>query len=118
MLWARHRAKRGREANNQQCTRKMHKKQPPANAHASAMHCHTPATVAAESVQQESAARGKSHQSCQAVREEEREGGGTKRVGVASEMNMREMLVSADSPTLHRSHGAHTQSKQARGVGM
>ena len=44
--------------------------------------------------------------------------GGTQRVGVAAEMNMREMLVSADSPTLHRPQGTHTQSKQARGVGM
>ena len=41
--------------------------------------------------------------------------GGTQRVGVTAEMNMWEMLVSADSPTLHR-HRAHTQSKQARGV--
>ena len=38
--------------------------------------------------------------------------GGTQRVGVTAEMNMWEMLVSADSPTLHR-HRAHTQSKQA-----
>ena len=44
--------------------------------------------------------------------------GGTQRVGVAAEMNMREMLVSADSPTLHRPQGTHTQSKQARGVRM
>ena len=41
--------------------------------------------------------------------------GGTQRVGVAAVMNMWEMLMSADSPTLHR---PHTQSKQARGVGM
>ena len=49
-------------------------KQPPAIAHASAMHCHIPATVAGDSVQQGSAARGKSQQSCQTAREEEREG--------------------------------------------
>ena len=40
-------------------------------------------------------------------------GGSTQRVRVAAVMNMWEMLMSADSPTLHRSHGAHTQSKQA-----
>ena len=66
---------RGREANNQQCTRKVHTKQPPANAHASAMHPHIPATVAAESVQQESAARGEKSPGCQTAQEEEREGG-------------------------------------------
>ena len=54
--------------------KKKKKKQPPANAHASAMYCHTPATVAVESVQQESAARKKSHQGCQTAREEERNG--------------------------------------------
>ena len=43
--------------------------------------------------------------------------GGTQRVGVAAEMNMWEMLMSADSPTLHRAH-TRRASKQARGVGM
>ena len=66
-------------------------------------------------MQQESAARGKSQQSCQTAQEEEREREAHRRVRVAAEMNMWEMLVSADSPPLHR-HRAHTQSKQARGV--
>ena len=35
-------------------------------------------------------------------------GEGTQRVGVAAEMNLWEMLVSADSPTLHRPQGTYT----------
>ena len=70
--------------------------------------------VAGESVQQESAARGEKSPEVPDCTGR----GGTQRVGVAAEMNMREMLVSADSPTLHRPQGTHTQSKQARGVRM
>ena len=79
------------------------------------MHCHIPAMVAGESVQQESAARGEKSPEVPDCTGRGEGGGGTKRVGVAAEMNMWEMLMSADSPTLHR---PHTQSKQARGVGM
>ena len=71
--------------------------------------------VAGESVQQESAARGEKSPEVPDCTGRGEGGGGTKRVGVAAEMNMWEMLMSADSPTLHR-HRAHTQSKQARGV--
>ena len=82
------------------------------------MHCHIPAMVAGESVQQESAARGEKSPEVPDCTGRGEGGGGTKRVGVAAEMNLWEMLVSADSPTLHRPQGTHTQSKQARGVGM
>ena len=35
-------------------------------------------------------------------------------MGVAAEMNMREMLVSADSPPLHRSQGTHAEQASKR----
>ena len=41
-------------------------------------------------------------------------GEGTQRVGVAAEMNLWEMLVSADSPTLHRSQGTQTRRASKR----
>ena len=40
--------------------------------------------------------------------------GGTQRVGVTAEMNMWEMLMSADSPTLHRSQGTQTRRASKR----
>ena len=76
MLWARQRAKGEGEAGEQSTVHQENaQKQPPANAHGSAMHPHIPATVAAESVQQESAARGEKSPGCQTAQEEEREGG-------------------------------------------
>ena len=64
-------------------------------------------------MQQESAARGEKSPEVPDCTGRGEGGGGTQRVRVAAEMNMWEMLVSADSPTLHRSQGTHTQSKQA-----
>ena len=70
---------RGRQANNQQCTRKMHKKQPPANAHASAMHPTNQPWWRGKACSKRAQRGGKSHQRCQTAREEEREGEGTQR---------------------------------------
>ena len=116
MLWARHRAKGEGEGGEQSTVHQENaQKQPPANAHASAMHCHTPAMVARGKRAARERSEGEKSPGCQSAQEEEREGKGHRRVRVAAEMNMWEMRVSADSPPLHR-HRAHTQSKQARGV--
>ena len=65
---------REREANNQQCIMKMHKKQPPANAHASAMHPTNQPWWRGKACSKRAQRGGKSHQRCQTAREEEREG--------------------------------------------
>ena len=89
MLWARQRAKGEGEAGEQSTVHQENaQKQPPANAHASAMYCHIPATVAADSVQQESAARGEKSPEVPDCTGRGEGGGGTQRVGVAAEMNM------------------------------
>ena len=115
MLWARQRAKGEGEAGEQSTVHQENaQKQPPANAHASAMHCHTPAMVARGKRAARERSEGEKSPGCQTAREEEREGGGTKRVGVAAEMNLWEMLASADSPTLHRSQGTQTRRASKR----
>jgi len=101
-----------REANNQQCTRKMHK-----NSHQQTLmlqQC-TPQTSNGGRGQRAARERSEGEKSTELPDSTGRGegGGGTQRVRVAAEMNMWEMLVSADSPTLHRSQGTHTQSKQA-----
>ena len=111
MLWARHRAKGEGEGGEQSTVHQENaQKQPPANAHASAMHPHIPAIVAGG----KRAARERS----EGEKSPELPGctgrGGTQRVGVAAEMNMREMLVSADSPPLHRSQGTHAEQASKR----
>ena len=63
-------------------------KQPPANAHASAMHCHTPAMVARGKRAARERSEGEKSPGCQTAQEEEREGKGHRRVRVAAEMNM------------------------------
>ena len=63
-------------------------KQPPANAHASAMHCHTPAMVARGKRAARERSEGEKSPGCQSAQEEEREGKGHRRVRVAAEMNM------------------------------
>ena len=93
-------------------------KQPPANAHASTMHCHIPAIVAGGKRAARERSEGEKSTELPDSTGRGEGGGGTQRVRVAAEMNMWEMLMSADSPTLHRPQGTHTQSKQARGVGM
>ena len=109
---------RGREANNQQCTRKMHTKT--ATSKRTCFSNVLPHTSNGGSGKRAARERSEGEKSTELPdstgRGEEWEG--TQRVGVAAEMNMREMLVSADSPPLHRPQGTHTQSKQARGVGM
>ena len=109
-------SKRGRErqGNNQQCTRKMHK-----NSHQQTLmlqQC-TPQTSNGGRGQRAARERSEGEKSTELPDSTGRGegGGGTQRVRVAAVMNMWEMLMSADSPTLHR---PHTQSKQARGVGM
>ena len=113
-------SKRGRErqVNNQQCTRKMHTKTA------------TSKRTCFSNVLPHTSNGGSGKRAARERSEEEKSPGvpdctgrgeeweGTQRVGVAAEVNMWEMLVSADSPTLHRPQGTHTQSKQARGVGM
>ena len=108
---------REREANNQQCIMKMHKKQPPANAHASAMHPTNQPWWRGKACSKRAQRGGKVTRVAR-LHGKRRGRGGTQRMRVAAEVNMWEMLVSADSPTLHRPQGTHTQSKQARGVGM
>ena len=109
---------RGREANNQQCTMKMHTKT--ATSKRSCFSNALPHTSNGGSGKRAARERSEGEKSTELPDSTGRGegGGGTQRVRVAAEMNMWEMLVSADSPTLHRSQGTHTQSKQARGVGM
>ena len=115
MLWARHRAKGEGEGGEQSTVHQENaQKQPPANAHASAMHCHTLAMVARG--KRAARERGEGEKSTELPdstgRGEEWEG--TQRVGVAAEMNLWEMLASADSPTLHRSQGTQTRRASKR----
>ena len=64
-------------------------------------------------MQQESAARKKVTRVAR-LHGKRRGRGGTQRVGVAAEMNMWEMLVSADSPPLHRPQGTHAEQASER----
>ena len=82
------------------------------------MHCHIPAMVARGKYAARERSEGGNVARGARLHGKRRGRGGTQRVGVAAVMNMWEMLMSADSPTLHRPQGTHTQSKQARGVGM
>ena len=115
MLWARHRAK-GEGEGGEQSTVHQENAQKTAASKRSCFSNVLPHTSNGGRGQRAARERSEGEKSTELPNSTGR--GGTQRVGVAAEMNMREMLVSADSPTLHRPQDTHTQSKQARGVRM
>ena len=121
LLWARQRARRGRAGepptvHQGQCPPPTKKKQPATSRSPCFSNAlpHHQQWWQGESVRQESAARGHVTRGARLHRKRRWRGEGTQRVGVAAEMNLWEMLVSADSPTLHRSQGTQTRRASKR----
>ena len=110
----------GGQVNHQQCTKDnappTKKKQPATSRSPCFSNAlpHHQQWWQGESVRQESAARGHVTRGARLHRKRRWRGEGTQRVGVAAEMNLWEMLVSADSPTLHRSQGTQTRRASKR----